>query len=152
MTRAEMEHILSELSGLTEYIYFHVMGEPLLHPKLEELIALAAARGFKCAITTNGTLLPERGEELLRSGVYKVNLSVHSFEDGSDGEYFAYLKGILDFSDRASEMGILTVVRLWNLGHDGGRNERTLAALHERFPGEWCEGKRGARLPKRGSP
>ncbi len=146
MTVNEFRHILGELSGLTEYIYLHVMGEPLLHPELSELIGLAAERGFKCAVTTNGTLLSECGEALIGSGVYKVNLSVHSFEDGSDREYLSYINGILDFADAASKKGILTVIRLWNLGCDGGRNEKTLAMLRERFSDEWCEGKRGARI------
>ena len=149
MTVAEMAHILGELSGLTEYIYLHVMGEPLLHPEIKELISLAASQGFRCAVTTNATLIAERGEELLDSGVYKVNLSVHSFEDGSEEEYISYINGILDFAERASERGILTVMRLWNLGHDGGRNDRTVKMLRERFSDEWCEGKRGARLRHR---
>ena len=146
MTGKELSHILDELGGLTEYIYLHVMGEPLLHPELKTLIDLAASRGFKCAVTTNGTLLSARGGELLDSGVYKVNLSVHSFEDGEESEYVAYINSITDFADKASEKGILTVIRLWNLGHDGGRNARTLDMLRARFPEEWCEGKRGARI------
>ena len=48
----------------TEYLYLHIMGEPMLHPQLEELLARAAALDFRVMITTNGTLLPRRGELL----------------------------------------------------------------------------------------
>ena len=55
ITQSEFSLILDKLEGLTEYIYLHVMGEPLTHPELVRLIDLATSRGFKCAITTNGT-------------------------------------------------------------------------------------------------
>ena len=33
--------LLDKLDGYTNYLYFHVMGEPLLHPKINELIDIA---------------------------------------------------------------------------------------------------------------
>jgi MoaA/NifB/PqqE/SkfB family radical SAM enzyme len=76
----EFSFILDSLNGLTDYIYFHVMGEPLTHPLLPEFVLLASSYGFKPAITTNGTLLPTRGEALLSAPLYKLNISLHSFE------------------------------------------------------------------------
>ena len=35
LTAADFETIARRLSGWTEYLYFHLMGEPLLHPELE---------------------------------------------------------------------------------------------------------------------
>ena len=147
ITVDEFSHVLDKLKGVTEYIYLHVMGEPLTHPDLPELIRLASERGFKCAITTNGTLLSKRGDELLDSPIYKVNISVHSFESGTREEYLGYINSCIDFADAASRRGILTVLRLWNRGYDEGRNIDTLAMLKERFAdGEWREGERGARI------
>lgn len=146
MSFDEFSLILDKLTGLTEYIYLHVMGEPLTHPLLPDFISHAAKRGFKCAVTTNGTLLPKRGEELLYSGLYKINISMHSFEDGSDDYYYSYLNGITDFASESSKAGILTVLRLWNEGYDGGRNDRTVDFLRERLHGEWKYGTRGARI------
>ena len=142
----EFSHICKSLVGLTEYIYLHVMGEPLTHPELPRLISIANSFGFKCGITTNGTLLKKRRDELLLSGVYKINVSVHSFEDGTDEEYYGYLSEITEFASLASEKGILTVLRLWNEGSDNGRNDRTLSFIRERLPGEWKFGTRGARI------
>ena len=150
ITVDEFSVVLDKLQGVTEYIYLHVMGEPLTHPDLCKLIDLASSRGFKCAITTNGTLLNKRGEELLDSHVYKVNISVHSFESGTREEYLGYINSCLDFADEASRRGILTVLRLWNRGYDEGRNIDTLAMLREKFAdGEWREGANGARIRHR---
>lgn len=149
MSLENFDRITEKLVGLTDYLYLHVMGEPLTHPKLKEMIALAAARGFKCAITTNGTLLKERGESLLSSGLYKINISVHSFEEGSDEEHLEYVRELAEFADKAADAGILTVLRLWNRGHDGGRNDRTLQLLQEMLRGEWRWGSRGARIRHR---
>ena len=147
MTQGEFSHILTQLEGVTEYIYLHVMGEPLTHPELPEFIELASSRGFKCAITTNGTLLGKRGAVLIDSPLYKINISVHSFESGTREEYLSYIGSCIDFADEASRRGILTVLRLWNRGYDEGRNIDTLAILRERFSeDEWRFSERGARI------
>lgn len=146
MSFDEFKSVATSLQGVTDYIYFHVMGEPLTHPELSLFIKYATSLGFKCAVTTNGTLLPLRGKDLIDSGVYKINLSVHSFEDGGEEEYLSYIISLADFADIASEAGVLTVLRLWNKGHDGGLNDKTLEILKERLPGEWKWGARGARI------
>ena len=146
MSREEFNLVAKSLVGLTDYIYFHVMGEPLTHPLLPDLIRDATAMGFKCAVTTNGTLLDSRGEDLIASGVYKVNLSVHSFESGEGEKYTSYMESLCNFADKASANGVLTVLRLWNKGHDGGLNDTTLEYLENRLPGEWKWGTRGARI------
>ncbi len=142
----EFQIIANSLVGITDYLYFHVMGEPLTHPDLPEMIKYANSLGFKCAITTNGTLLDKRGDELISSGVYKVNLSVHSFEGGDDDSHADYIDSLCRFADKASENGILTVLRLWNKGHDDGMNDQTLKIIKSRLQGEWKWGSRGARI------
>jgi radical SAM protein with 4Fe4S-binding SPASM domain len=146
MGLSEFDIITDKLIGVTEYLYLHIMGEPLLHPELGAFISLAKEKGFKCAVTTNGTLLDKAGGILISHGAYKVNISIHSFEDGSCEEYLSYINKCMDFADRASDAGILTVLRLWNRGYDGGRNIDTVSLLRQRFPYEWIEGERGARL------
>jgi radical SAM protein with 4Fe4S-binding SPASM domain len=41
---------------------------------------------------------------------------------------------------------VIVVLRLWNRGFDGGRNEEILAFLQDRFSGEWAENTRGLRI------
>lgn len=53
-------------------------GEPLLHPRLPEMIALAVAKGMGPAIITNGWLLPAKLEELADAGLKTVYVSIDS--------------------------------------------------------------------------
>ena len=68
--------LLSKIEGFTKYVYFHVMGEPLLHPKINDLIDLASSKYF-VNITTNGYLI-KRIEN--NKNIRQVNISLHSFD------------------------------------------------------------------------
>lgn len=146
MTRENFEAAAAALVPMTDYLYFHLMGEPTTHPELAKFIGIANKMGFKCAVTTNGTLLRERGDELISAGVYKVNISVHSFEGTNEEQRRKYLSEITDFADKASTAGVLTVLRLWNNGCDSGANEGIIVFLGQRLQGEWKWGARGARI------
>ncbi|MBQ8393924.1 MAG: radical SAM protein [Clostridia bacterium] len=145
MSREEFALVLERLKGYTEYIYYHLMGEPLTHPYLPEFLKMARESGYKSIITTNGTLLWKRGEELLEN-LHKVNLSLHSFEDGNEEAYKRYVRSLTDYAKKASDKGIIVVFRLWNKGYDGGRNEMALNLLKREIEGEWAENTRGIRL------
>lgn len=146
MSKAEFAHVLEKLKGQTEYIYYHLMGEPLTHPQLPEFIAMASKRGYRSVITTNGTLLSARGEALIAAAPHKVSVSLHSFEEGGEEALLQYLSQTADFADAASRAGIIVVLRLWNRGCDGGQNERIEAFLRDRFDGEWATNTRGMRI------
>lgn len=144
MTYEEFDSILQKLDGVTKYIYFHVMGEPLTHPLLPDFIRLAHSRGFFPVITTNGTLLPTVGDRLIGSGLYKINISLHCTEGGKD----EYIDNCIEFADRASKSGILTVLRLWNgQSADALNNDKTVKHVISHFEG--CTpvmGQRGMRI------
>ncbi len=146
MTREEFSLVLDKLQGKTKYIYYHLMGEPLTHPELADFVKMAADAGYKSIITTNGTLLKKRGDELLSAGLHKVNLSLHSFEDGGEEEYREYVKTLTDFAKNAARVGVIVVFRLWNKGYDGGRNDLALRLLRENIEGDWAENTRGVRI------
>ena len=146
MGREEFLHILSQLEGQTKYIYYHLMGEPLLHPQFPELIVLAGQRGFSSVITTNGTLLHQKGQALLDAGVHKVSISLHSFEQDDTAAQRQYLSQVADFAQQAAARGTLVSLRLWNRGCDQGRNRETEAFLRSLLPGPWAENTRGYRL------
>ncbi len=146
MTSEEFSLVLDQLSDQTQYIYYHLMGEPLTHPLLPQFIRMAGERGYKSIITTNGTLLKKRADELLAAGVHKVNLSVHSFETGSDEAHKTYIHQLAVFAEKAAAQGIIVVFRLWNQGCDNGRNQTTLQYLQEDMHGEWKTNTRGIKI------
>lgn len=146
MSAEEFETVLQKLTGVTGYLYYHLMGEPLTHLRLPDMIAVASRLGFKSQITTNGKLLESRGQALIDARVHKVNISIHSFEEGSNTDYVNYINACLDFADRASRAGIIVVLRLWNNGYDEGRNISTLELVRAKFPWDWKEEPRGIRI------
>lgn len=146
MNTEEFTGILEKLTDQTEYLYYHLMGEPLIHPQLCEFIKLAGEHGYKSIITTSGTLLKKRGEELLSAGVHKVNISLHSFESGSEDDYKQYICDMADFALKAEEKGTIVIFRLWNQGFDQGKNQVAHDLLKERITGDWVESPRGIRI------
>ena len=149
MSQEEFLYILKQLKGKTDYIYYHLMGEPLVHPALPAYIRLAAAGGFKSIVTTNGTLLSKRKDELLSAGLHKVNISLHSFEEGSEENHALYLREIAAFAEAAAQKGIIVVLRLWNKGCDDGKNDSALKTLQSLLAGEWKENTRGIRIKEK---
>lgn len=146
MTPDEFSFVIEKLRPYTDYIYLHIMGEPLTHPDLSEIIRRGTSLGFKIAITTNGTLLDKRVDELTKSGLYKLNISLHSFEEGDKERQSDYIRRVAAAADVTSRAGILTVLRLWNEGCDEGRNTDTVSILREIFTDSWVLGARGARI------
>ncbi len=124
----EFRVMARKLRDHTCYLYFHVMGEPLLHPQLAELLAIAAEQGFRVCLTTNGTLLPEKAAVLLSSpALHKVSISLHSFEGNDGGDMTDYLTAVWKFCTAAAEKGVLCALRLWNEGGAQARNAEILS-------------------------
>ena len=151
---AQFTFLAERLRPYTEYLYFHLMGEPLLHPSLDFFLREAERLGFRVVLTTNGTLLPARQTLLLQSpALHKVNISLHSFEANDGGCMDDYLRGCTQFARAASERGVRCTFRLWNLdGAQAGlhaQNPEILAALHTAFPAPWVANTRGYRLRDR---
>ncbi len=150
MTEDEFRALMPKLRPYTDYLYFHLMGEPLLHPNLERFLEIAGEEGFRIILTTNGTLLAEKQEQLLAApGLHKVNISLHSFEANEAGMPFdEYLERCFAYGQAASGRKI-TVYRLWNQGGLEQRNREILAHMETSFPGEWKVEPRGTRIANR---
>ncbi len=150
MSEAGFSALLPKLRPWTDFLYFHLMGEPLCHPDLERFLHLAGEAGFKVILTTNGTLLGKHQDMLLHSpALHKVNISLHAFEANDLAVPFAeYLRNCFAFG-QAAEGEKLVVYRLWNSGGADLRNDEILAAMKAAFPGPWKEERRGTRIGER---
>jgi radical SAM protein with 4Fe4S-binding SPASM domain len=134
--------ILDEIKPHTDYIYYHVKGEPLLHPKIDELLDLSYEKGFKVNITTNGTLINKnRAKIMTKPALRQMNFSLHSF-DGHEGSTNkeGYVMDIVSFVKEAVEKtDIIFSFRLWNLDVDNttnqerNKNRQILAILEREF-------------------
>lgn len=146
MTEAEYARVLEQLAGKTQYIYHHLMGEPLVHPLLPQFIQMACRSGFRPMLTTNGTLLDRCGAALLVPGLHKINISLHSFEGNDPSAHRQYIAKVADFAHKANNAGIIISLRLWNHGCDEDRNQTALECLKENLAGQWTENTRGYRI------
>ena len=150
MNEEEFTILLSKLRPYTDFLYFHLMGEPLCHPHLSRFLELAGAEGFKVILTTNGTLLNRHQEMLLNSpALHKVNISLHSFEANEIGMSLTeYLNGCFRFA-KAAEGKKIIAFRLWNQGGADEKNAEITAHLRLFFPEPWIQESRGIRLGDR---
>ena len=150
MERDEFCALLPKLRPWTDYLYFHLMGEPLCHPNLAEYLRLAGEAGFKVILTTNGTLLSKMQDVLLSApALHKVNISLHAFEANDLTMTFEdYLSGCFAFG-KAAEGQKLISYRLWNGGGQDAFNQQILDTMHRHFPGEWVQERKGIRIGQR---
>lgn len=119
MSTDEFAHVIQQVKPFTKHIYLHILGEPLLHPQLEELLSVAYRFDMYVNITTNGTLLAKCQEILLNAPVLrKVSVSLHSMEPGSPYCNEDYLRDVALFVTAATEKGIFCELRMWNLGSE----------------------------------
>ena len=150
MTEDDLKFLLPKLRPYTDFLYFHLMGEPLCHPKLDAFLALAGEQGFRVILTTNGTLLAKKQDLLLNApALHKVNISLHAFEANDLAVPFeTYLEDCFRFG-KAAEGRILVSYRLWNHGGQDERNAEILTVLEKHFPQPWVTDRHGIRIGNR---
>lgn len=118
MDEKEFENIINEIKPYTDYVYFHLMGEPFLNKELKTFLEISSENQLKVNITTNGTLINEVKNILLNAAsLRQVNISLHSFEANEEKVDFGkYINNIIDFVKEAAEKtNIICSLRLWNL-------------------------------------
>ena len=147
MNTQEFEIVLNKIKNYTDYIYFHLLGEPLCHPDLAEFLNIADKMGFNVIITTNGTLLNKNKDILLNSkSHYKTVISLHSFEANDNKISFQkYLDDCFSYA-KVAENEKIVVLRLWNNGGKDSLNNEILAKLENYFPKPWVEERNGTRI------
>ncbi len=134
------ESIIRQVAPLTEQVAFHLMGDPLVHPKLQELVEVTHSHQAKIFLVTNGVLLREKQAEILLHPAFRqVNFSLHSFFDNfPDKDPSVYLERIFQYTERAfvERPDLYINYRLWNLRDTRGaltRNQEMLKRIEERF-------------------
>lgn len=101
--------LLNKIKNYTDYLYFHILGEPLMHPKINELINIAS-KNFKVNITTNGYLIDRIKEN---QNIRQINISLHSYNDKYNISLKDYLDNIFDSVDELIKNDTYISLRLW---------------------------------------
>lgn len=134
------EKIIQQLQGLSEQVCFHLMGEPLVHPQLPQLVEICEKYQMPVFFVSNGVLLrPNLADLLLHPIIRQVNFSLHSFFDNYPGkDPTSYLEKIFEFTESAflRRPDLYVNYRLWNLNDPKGSgtdNVDMLARIQSRF-------------------
>ena len=129
-------------------VYFHVLGEPTLHPGFVHYLKKLEQTPLKLTLTTNGTTIERIGRQILASpAVRQVNFSTHAYAELPRETAERYLQNVLDFCRIATieRPDLYINLRLWNVGADEATpwNSYMLGRIRETFgievtPGHFC--------------
>jgi radical SAM protein with 4Fe4S-binding SPASM domain len=119
MSLETFQSVISQVASLTDQVTLHLMGDPLVHPKLEQFLKICSDSQVPVFLVTNGVLMNEVKEGLLLDPIIRqVNFSLHSFHDNyGNKDPGIYLGKIFKFTERAfvERPELYINYRLWNL-------------------------------------
>ena len=110
----EFQILLKRLQKYTKYLYFHILGEPLIHPDINKLIDMAS-ENFFVNITTNGYLIDKI---VNNKNVRQVNISLHSFNPKYNKSLDTYLNNIFSSVDKLVKNNTIINYRIWTKSVD----------------------------------
>ena len=113
------ERCIGEAEKLSRNVYFHILGEPTLHPGFAHYLKALESTTLKLNLTTNGTTIARVGAHLLESiTLRQVNFSTHAYGELDPDQAQSLLQDVLDFCRMAlAERPDLYInLRLWNAG------------------------------------
>ncbi len=146
MDITEFKRVINQVAPFTDYVYFHLLGEPLLHPNLKDFLNICEENNLKVIITTNGTLLNKQINVLLNSNShYKSVISLHSFEANLNENFNDYINNCLSYAKTAEGKKIV-VLRLWNSGGEDKLNHDILQKIEGVFPAPWRDTRGGKQI------
>lgn len=146
MDITEFKRVINQVTPFTDYLYFHLLGEPLLHPNLADFLNICEENNLKVIITTNGTLLKNQQEVLIHSNShYKTVISLHSFEANLNQNFNDYINNCLSYAKTAEGKKIV-VLRLWNSGGEDKLNQNILQKIEAIFPAPWRDTRGGKQI------
>jgi radical SAM protein with 4Fe4S-binding SPASM domain len=125
---------IKESKHLCEEITLHVMGEPLIHPEIKEIIEFAQKENVKINLTTNGTLVSKHQNILLSKAIRRINFSIHGIKNCfSKEEQQVHLKNIISFTKRAQKEreDLIITYRLWNINDES--NSDIIKTIEKKF-------------------
>lgn len=126
MSIQEVTHVLDEIQPYTKYVYLHILGEPLSHPYIKEILQCCKERNIYVNLTTNGTLLEHHKDVLCGAGLRQLNVSLHSFPEH---EQTHYLQNVLTTGEAIAATGTHVNYRLWSIQENGKLRANTMQLL-----------------------
>lgn len=138
MSTELFERCITESATVAENVYFHVLGEPTLHPGFGMFLKRLEQTKLKLNLTTNGTTIARTGKLILASpAARQVNFSTHAYAELSPEIAKRNLQDVLDFCKMANAVrpDLYINLRLWNVGDDASDtwNRAMISKVNEAF-------------------
>jgi radical SAM protein with 4Fe4S-binding SPASM domain len=131
LTTHEAIRVIDETAGLGCEVFTFSGGEPLMRSDWPDLAEAVKSNGMRLELITNGLLLEEQAEAVMRTGFYTVGISVdgppeiHDSLRGVKGGFDRIVKGVERLRGSGIHIGAVTQVGRINRPH----LERLLALL-----------------------
>lgn len=113
----DIYRIIEDIKDYSELIYFHVLGEPLLHPEFINILSYVDSRNIPFGITTNGVYLNEYDKQLFKfHNLKKINVSLQSLIQLNKNHIDQYIDNLISVINYRKEIdcNIPINLRLWN--------------------------------------
>jgi MoaA/NifB/PqqE/SkfB family radical SAM enzyme len=130
--------VVDEMAPHVQMTTLHIWGEPLLHPRIYDMIAYCHSHGLHSEISTNATLLDEaNSRQILDAGLGAIYLCL----DGATRETYEQVRRRADFEH--TRENIMRFVEMKNARGHGPRvsvqiiNIRPTATEIEQFQRVW---------------
>lgn len=131
----DFEKILIQAKPKAKEICLHLMGEPLAHPKIKEILQICDDNDVQIQLTTNGILINRYQDLIINSKcIRQINFSLQSYKDNfPNKDLRQYLIPILGFTLRLFEARPQTYVnlRLWNVDSNTSDNEEIFSEVEK---------------------
>lgn len=93
----DIENCINQIKPYCDYVYLHILGEPLLHPGFNEILNILDYKNMKLQLVTNGVLLHKYPDILNHSCLRKLSISLHSINSIEVNEsYFDTINELIE--------------------------------------------------------
>ena len=98
--------VIDKIKKYTKTVYFHVKGEPLLHPYLKDMIDICFNNNIDVCLTTNGVLINKYEDVFVQKDLSKKALHcLHELEEPYKEVFELRVFGELSFAEIGSIFG-----------------------------------------------
>ncbi|MBR3228609.1 MAG: radical SAM protein, partial [Erysipelotrichaceae bacterium] len=129
MSLADIDRYTDEIRPYCGYIYLHVLGEPLLHPCIDEILDILERKDFRLQLVTNGVHLGEHPDLINHKCLRKLSVSLHAVDRLNIGT--AYFRTVDELIERHGDT--VLELRFFDPANLSGDTLGYLQSLKERY-------------------
>lgn len=125
----DIDNYTNQIKEFGDYIYLHVLGEPLLHPDFNEILDILDKKDFNLQLVTNGILLNKNPGLFNHKCLRKLSISLHSVNNIKIDDY--YFKTIDEIIEKDSDT--IIELRFYDLNNLDDNLKNYLNVLYNKY-------------------